>query len=497
VRRSVGLFAALLAAVLWAAPATHAEAPTTAEGGSGETAPAGGAPAGAEAEEEEEKAPRLDTVYDDRRVGAEEAERVDAVLGVVDDHALTAYVSAIGKRLARHAPRHRFEYTFRIVHQEEPNAFALPGGFVFISRGLLALANSEDELANVLGHEIAHVAARHAAARQQVADGVPAVIQFLSMGSLARYSREQEREADRLGQGIAALAGYDPAGMAGFLKDLEFSERLELGVPRRPGFFDTHPGTRERAAVAAQRARVIAWEPRPGIASDRAEYLHRLDGMVVGTSAAEGVFRGGRFLHPDLGFTIRFPDGWETRNTRQAVGAIARDREAQVVLEHHGTGSDLRKALEAFAKEAGEDGLDLDAPEPIKVGGFDALRARGHASTRFGGVHVLVTFIASEGHVYRVTGVSRAGHDTHRTLFMNVARSFRPLPAEARQGIQETRLRIAEARSGESLADLSKRTGNAWPLQQTAVMNDLFANAPLEPGQLVKVAIAQPYAPGS
>jgi len=195
--------------------------------------------------------------------------------------------------------------------------------------------------------------------------------------------------------------------------------------------------------------------------------------------------------------TIRFPDGWETRNTRQAVGAIARDREAQVVLEHHGTGSDLRKALEAFAKEAGEDGLDLDAPEPIKVGGFDALRARGHASTRFGGVHVLVTFIASEGHVYRVTGVSRAGHDTHRTLFMNVARSFRPLPAEARQGIQETRLRIAEARSGESLADLSKRTGNAWPLQQTAVMNDLFANAPLEPGQLVKVAIAQPHAPGS
>jgi predicted Zn-dependent protease len=313
--------------------------------------------------------------------------------------------------------------------------------------------------------------------------------------TLAHYSRSQENEADRLGQGIAALAGYDPAGMASFLKDLEFTERLELGASRRVRFFDTHPATRQRSATAAQRARGIAWKPRDGIARDREEYLRRLDGMVVGTSAAEGVFRGGRFIHPDLGFTIRFPDGWETRNTRQAVGAIARDRSAQVVLEHHGTGHDLEKALAEFAEEAKEDGLRIERTEAIQVGGSEALRAHARVSTRFGGLAVLLTFIESDGHVYRITGVSRGDHDTHRAVFMNVARSFRPVPSEVRGSVQETRLRLAEARTGESLARLSARTGNQWPLQKTAVMNDVFATDALEPGQLVKVAIAQPYQP--
>lgn len=447
-------------------------------------------------EEEERREPILDTVYDDARVGSEESEKVDAALGLVKDPALTAYVSAIGRRLARHAPRYRFEYTFRIVDQDEPNAFALPGGFIYISRGLLALSNSEDELANVIGHEIAHVAARHAAARQQVADAMPGVVQFLAIGSLAGYSRGQEKEADRLGQGIAALAGYDPEHMAEFLRDLEFMERLRLGASRRPFFLDTHPSTGHRAAEAAQRARGIAWTPKPGVAKSQEDFLRHLEGLVVGISGAEGVFRGDRFLHADLGFTIRFPDGWETQNTHVAVGATARDRSAQVVLEHAGKGTDLEKALEEFRKETEKSGLNIELPaEQIRVGGFPALRAQGHASSRFGGVRVLLTFIASRGNTYRITGISRAEHDRNRTLFMNVARSFRPLSQELAEGIQESRLQIVEARGGESLAELSNRTGNTWSLNQTAVMNGLFATDTLDHGRLVKVAVAEPYRP--
>ena len=443
--------------------------------------------------EPEQKRPVLDTVYDDERVGGEESEKVDAALGLVKDTALTAYVSAIGRRLARHAPRYRFEYTFRIVDQDEPNAFALPGGFIYISRGLIALSSSEDELANVIGHEIAHVAARHAAARQQVADAMPGIVQFLAMGSLASYSRAQEREADRLGQGIAALAGYDPDGMAGFLKDLEFMERLRLGAARRPGFLDTHPATRQRTAEAAQRARGIAWERKPDVARTQEDFLRHLDGLVVGISGAEGVFRGDRFLHADLGFTIRFPDGWETRNTHVAVGAIAPDRSAQVVLEHAGKGTDLEKALEAFRKESAKARLEIGPPEAVQLGGFPALRADARASTRFGGVQVLLTFIASSDSTYRITGVSSGEHERNRALFLNVARSFRPLSGELRDSIEETRLRIVAARGGETLSDLSTRTGNAWSLNHTAVVNDLFATDTLAPGRLVKVAISEPY----
>ena len=127
------------------------------------------------------------------------------------------------------------------------------------------------------------------------------------------------------------------------------------------------------------------------------------------------------------------------------------------------------------------------------MGGFPALRVRGHASSRFGGVRVLLTFIASRGHTYRITGISRAAHDRNQTLFLNVARGFRPLSRELAESIQESRLRIVEARAGESLADLSSRTGNTWSINQTAVMNDLFATDTLPSGRLVKVAVAEPY----
>ena len=453
----------------------------------------------ADAEEDEADAKReppiLDTVYDDERVGREESEQVDAAIGLVKDEALNEYVQAIGKRLARHAPRYRFQYTFAVVDQSEPNAFALPGGYIFVSRGLLALSNSEDELANVIGHEIAHVAARHAAARQAVQQAMPGIVRFLSRGSIAGYSRSQEKEADRLGQGLAGLAGYDPEGMAKFLKHLEFTERLKLGAGRRPHFLDTHPAARQRVAIAAQRARVIAWQRKPGIASDDADYLRRIEGVVIGTSAAEGIFRGDRFIHADMGFTIRFPTGWNTQNAHTAVGALAPDRSAQLVLEHAGPGTDLDKALMAFTKKAADSGLKIKSSERIKVAGREALRAYGHASSRFGGVEVLVTFVTHGDQTFRITGVARDEKDRNRALFVSAARSFRALPPDLTKGIKENRLRIIEAQSGDTLATLSSRSGNQWSINETAVMNDLFATDALSAGQLIKVAVAQPYQP--
>jgi len=325
---------------------------------------------------------------------------------------------------------------------------------------------------------------------------MPGIVRFLARGSLAGYSRSQESEADRLGQGIAGLAGYDPDGMVQFLKHLEFTERLRLGASRRPDFLDTHPATRTRTSVAAQRARMIAWTRSPPIAEDARDYLRRLDGLVVGTSAAEGVFRGDRFIHADLGFTLRFPAGWETHNAHTAVGALAPDRTAQIVLEHAGPGTDLEKALARFRKKAEGSGLKIEGAEKIKLAGRDALRAHGRASTGMGGVDVVVTFLTHGDQTFRITGVARGEKDRNQALFVQVARSFRPLPPEMMQGVKENRLRIVEARPGESLSDLSSRTGNQWPISPTAVMNQVFTTDSLEGGQLIKVAVTQPYRPG-
>lgn len=440
----------------------------------------------------------LSTEAHDERVGEQTAMQVGGAMGFVEDPALTAYVAAVGKRVARYAPRGGFQYQFKIVDQDVPNAFALPGGYIYVSRGLLIMSNSEDELAGVLAHEVIHVAARHAAARQSVIQGMPGFAQFLAGGYIAEYGRDQERESDRLGQGLAGLAGYDPQGLADFLTGLEFQERLRLGGSRLPGYLDSHPATSERTASASSRARMVAWQRVPEIAPGRAGYLERIDGLVVGTGASEGVFQDNRFLHPELGFTLRFPPDWDTQNTRQAVGAISPRRDAVVSLEHEAMGDDPQRAASGFLEKVRAQGLRVEKLQPVKLGGLRAFRAQGRASGSGGSLQVQLTWVAHRGSIYRITGIAspRAGSRYDATFF-SVARSFRPLPPEARQSIREQRLRIARARSGETLPQLSQRTGNVWNVQETAVMNGLFANARLESGQLVKVALPERYGQGS
>jgi len=432
----------------------------------------------------------------DRKVGKETAQSVKAQLGLIEDPELVAYVAKVGARLARHAPRRGFEYSFQIVDQEAPNAFALPGGYIFVSRGLLTLANSEDELANVLGHEIVHVAARHAAARQEVGRSLPAKLDWLQGSYLASYGRDQEREADRLGQGLAAVAGYDPAGLVVFLRELEHTERLRLGSSRLPSFWDTHPSTNRRVAEAGARANMAAWTRKAPIAETPTDFLQRMEGLAIGARASEGVFLGDRFMHADLDLFIHFPPGWTTANTHVAVGAVAPKRDAQIFLEIQGPGDDVETAAGEYIAELGESGFRVDNAQPVQLGSSPAFRVDGHLSGMGGRVQAQLTWLERQGSIYRFTAVApAAAFQRYTGSFLNVPRSLRDLEDHERAKIRENRLRIAVAREGENLMQLSERTANRWDIQQTAVMNDLFADDVLEPGQLVKIAVSENYRP--
>jgi len=417
---------------------------------------------------------------------------------LIEDPELVAYVAEVGGRLARHAPRRRFSYKFQIVDQEAPNAFALPGGYIFVSRGLLTLANSEDELANVLGHEIVHVAARHAAARQEIGRILPLQFNWFQGSYLARYGRDQEREADRLGQGLSAVAGYDPAGLVTFLKELEHTERLKLGASRLPSFWDTHPATTSRVAEASSRAQMTSWERADPVAGSRADFLRLTEGLAIGTRASEGVFIDDRFLHADLDLMVRFPAGWTTRNTHQAVGAVSPKRDAQVFLEHQGAGSDPQAAAAQYLEELADAGFKIEEMQRLVIGPYPGFRVLGRFPRFQGQVRVVMTWLCRDDSVYRFTGAAPStSFDTYKGTLLNVPRSFRPLRPEEREKIREMRLRIAVAREGESLSDLSKRTANRWDIQYTAVVNDLFTDHVLDSGQLVKIAIAEDYRPES
>jgi predicted Zn-dependent protease len=466
--------------------------------------------------------PEVTLVSEAREVeaGRDAAEKMADVMGIVDEPALAAYVEKLGQRIAARSPRGGIEYSFRIVDQPEPNAFAVPGGFIFVSRGLLPIMNSEDELANVLAHEVVHVAARHHAQLQTraagvgllalpgrlagaviggpVGDAVSAPFAIAGLGLLASYGRDQERQADRVGQTIAAEAGYDPQGMADFLENLEKATDRPDDEARIPAFFQTHPSNPKRVAEASARARDITSSRQPGVENGRGDFLERLDGVLIGNNPAEGILEGQRFLHPDLDFTMLFPEKWTVLNTRSAVGAAADEGDAQVVLELVGPGDDPEAAARVFIEKASEGvRLDVETLEQIRIRDLFATHVRAVVGMSGGALSLDLTWIVHDDRIFLLTGVVEGGYnDRHRAAFQRVAYSFRALRPDERDAIRETRLRVVEARGDESLAQLGSRTGNAWDVDVTAAMNALAKDVRLTRGQRVKIAVPRRY-PGS
>jgi predicted Zn-dependent protease len=432
----------------------------------------------------------LMTEHDDVRAGTEASADVRAQIGLFDDPALTAYVQGIGAKLVRGLPVRSFAYQFAIVDQVEPNAFALPGGYVFVSRGLLLLANDEDELACVIGHEITHVANRHAAQQQALArSGSPLTMPWTRAAQMASYSRDMERNADEGGQVLCAAAGYDPAAMASMLRTLTLAERLRAGVSRTPGWFDTHPGEQERASIASVRARELRWRRDPALGDPRQALLRRLDGMPAGQRPEAGVFVGDWFLHPELDFQVLFPHGWRQQNSAGLVGAMAPERDAVVQVTGQPPADSPQAAADAWlAMMEKTQKLDVEESKRVQVAAGDAWRLGVRGATAGGSLRASVTFVPHAGATYLITGMApsmRGG--AYEGRFLSTARSFGPLAPERRAALRVERVRIATARPGETLAALSQRTGNAWDLQTTAVSNALFTDHRFAGGEWVKV----------
>jgi predicted Zn-dependent protease len=457
----------------------------------------------------------------ERTLGAEEAEKVEKSMGLVDDPEIVAYVKAVGRRLAKHSPRRDVRYTFQIVDMEAPNAFALPGGYVYVSRGLLVLVNSEDELAGVMGHEIGHVAGRHAVQRltrvaatsplrivtgiagaavgivaPRVGGAIASAGQVASALIIAPYSRDQEREADQVGQNIAARGGWNPEGLTFLLKSLGRAEKLRSGEERQSSFFDTHPTTGERVAKTKERATQLKVSPASPVTKDRAAFMAKLDGLLVGNNPAKGVFIEDDFLQPALDFYMRFPPTWKKQNTNELVVAQAPGGKVLVSLEVAGKGEDPVAVVKRLEQKMGVNLLKNSSKKQIN--GLPAVQSIRRLDSTEGVMGVLFTWIAHKGQVYQITGLSpNDSFDAYREVLMKTATSFRPLVEEDWPKIKEARLRVVKARDGETLEELGKRVNSIWSLAETAVANGLSQKGRLSGGQLIKVAVLQPYRPNS
>ena len=462
----------------------------------------------------------LMTTEEEVELGERAAREVGESMGLAQAPALSAYIDELGQRLAAHSPRQDVSYTFDIVDIPESNAFALPGGHIYVSRGLLAISNSEDELANVIAHEIGHVAARHHAQQQTRAAGVgiftfpsrligaivgglvgsivEAPFQAMGMGFIAAYGRDQERDADRIALKIAAAAGYDPSALARFLETLERDTLLHGdGEEHSPSFFETHPSTPERVRDTAEEARGIEWTRTPGLTNGRADYLRKLDGLLLGENPAEGLFRDELFLHPDLDIALRFPEQWTTLNTHAAVFARSPDTKAQISVTLQGGQASPKEAAEAFFAElAQEVTVEVGQSESLEIGGLPTRRSVAAVTGPSGLVYLDLTWIAHRGRIFRLVGASPSrSFDEHRFAFATTAASFRSLDAEERDSIEDTRLRSKTARLGETLEVFGTRTQNTWSVEETAVANALALDEILPAGAPIKVAVAEPRLP--
>jgi predicted Zn-dependent protease len=455
----------------------------------------------------------LQSVEADREMGREVAEMVKTEMGVVDDATTTAYLNKVGQRLVQVNPDQRFDYTFSIVDQYVPNAFALPGGYIYVTRGFLALTNNEDELAGVMGHEIIHVSHRHSARQMAKARGpgllslpgrivggvisenlgnlINAPVNLLGGAYLASHSRQDEFESDRFGQHLAGSAGYDPAALAPILAHLEDFVKLSTGEKRIPGFFDTHPTTPDRVNRLKRDAQKIQWMDQAGVAPNSDAYLRKLDGLLIGENPATGVLQGRKFLHPELDLSVTFPAGWKAVNTRQAVFAMAPKEDGVLALGIAGKGTDPEQVAEAFARAMYKEyGAKPTESRSVKIGNLPAHLNLYTDTSGKEPMHLAFLWVAYRGLIYQFIGIAP---ESYRATLREVALSFRPLISDERASIKETRLRIVSARPNETLDQLNKRTRNDWDVKTTSVMNGIRPDQPLKEGQVIKIAVSQPY----
>lgn len=432
------------------------------------------------------------------QMGQEADGQIVAMLGTYDDPALAAYVQSLGEQLAAASERPHLPWTFRVLDDPTVNAFALPGGFVYVTRGILTHLRSEAELVGVLGHEIGHITARHTVSQisraqlTQLGIGigmilVPELRPFGDIASLGmqllflRYGREDEGEADMLGVRYMDRLRFDPRELAEVMRMLERASAIGDGSGRVPEWLSTHPDPGNRA----QRIQQLVQEgglDLTAVRVGREEYMRRLDGVIFGHNPREGFFRENVFHHPDLAFRFTFPRGWATANTKQAVQAVAPDQDAALIISlEAGTPS------EALGRFGQQQGVRVLRSGPQTVGGLSGVLAEFAAASDQGTFLGLALFLSHEGRTYRILGYTPEVRWTrHEAAIRQSLASFARETDAQVLGAQPNRLSVVRIDQSLSLQAFLQRYPSETTPEIVALINGVETGGVLPAGTLAK-----------
>lgn len=419
---------------------------------------------------------------------------------VYESKTLQDYVNGIGQRLAKQSHRPGLQYHFTVLDSPEINAFALPGGYVYITRGILAYLNSEAELAAVLGHELGHVTARHGVRQQSVAQAAdiglsiasifvpqlntPAASNIINVAGgalLSGYGREHELEADRLGAVYLARSAYDPQAIIkviGVLKNQETQDeqlaKQEGREPRRyHGLFASHPDndTRLQQAVGEAGKQTVA-RPLEG----RGEFLKAIEGMVFNDNSDQGVVRNNRFYHADLGMVLQFPETWQVHNLPDMVVAVSPQGEATMQMKMGGKadGTPLEYAQRLAGYGARTQAIELNG---LPAALFESPDSLGW-----------VIFLNKQAFILQAKGKARQNLAARRDEIVGAARSFHAITAEERKLVKPLTIHVIPVWAGDTYAKLARSS----PLGKSAesylrLINAQYPSGEPQLGQRIKI----------
>ncbi|MDR3497659.1 MAG: M48 family metalloprotease [Parvibaculum sp.] len=424
--------------------------------------------------------------------------------GVYGDERVNAYVAGVTSRIVKGSDAPASAYRVTVLNSPVVNAFALPGGYVYVTRGLLALVDDEAELAGVLGHEIGHVIARHSAQRQTAALGAsvvgallgavvgsPAAAQVVGQGSqgvLASYSRDQEFEADALGVRYLARAHYDPYAEADFLEAMGEQEKLHAAIshkkydPTRMDWLASHPATPDRVAAARNHAAETGILPGAGD-RNRDVYLHAIDGLLYGDSPDQGMVRGRTFVHPKLRVTFTAPPQFTLVNAPDAVIIEGPDK----TIAKFDAGSKVAGIeIGSYLANIWAEDVPLAKLERFTVNGMPAATAQ----TKVGAYNArLVAIEAAPDKVYRfLMGTMPDAGSRYDQALHEMVVSFRRISEAEALAAKPLRIRVVKVGAKDSVASLAARMDFAdFRVERFRALNGLAAGTALRPGQLVKL----------
>ncbi len=455
-------------------------------------------------------------VSKDKKLGAEAALQVELEMGLYDHDSLYKLVNEVGNKLVSRLSKNQFDFQFFLVDSAEPNAFALPGGYVYVTRGILPLVQTEDELAGIMAHEIIHVTERHsikqmkkgvvssilkvpgniinAVTGTQLGNVLNAPINLSQKAFIAQYSQKHEKDADLFGIQLAASAGYQTDALANALETLSKEVEVLTGEEEKQNYFSDHPYTPTRVTsirAAASRYAPVSSSP---VASSNKIFLKKFEGLVFGHNPQQGVFRDSLFIHPDLKLGWIIPSNWTAVNQPSVVAAYSEKGDGIVSMRLAGSAQSLDEMLAAIREKIEENEkagkIKIDFAGDTLINEFPSHLIKIGSKENNNEVLMDLVLVEYQDVVLQFVGMSTSELGN---LMSQSLTSFRKTKDEEVASLNIYRISLITAQGGETLGSLSSRAENKLNDEMTAIINNLSPDEKLKAGEVVKVVKASPY----